>query len=211
MVNSAHVPWEYHDNLRCPLVRWDLDFQHLVIYVNRDYYENTLLPVTLNITVAWGWFIFVNNTLMTGGILYKIMRSTCAVRSLRDEGVLELVYSPSGRYNNALRAVIESALVTWIGILIYEITSLAPKGHITTDLDAGYVMIQILPIFFGISQCLITAHVGLTREIRLPGTDYQLSRARGHTNRTSDPLADTSTTVFEAEVSGTKTVTEEFV
>jgi hypothetical protein len=102
------------------------------------------------------------------------------VRSLRDEGVLELVYSPSGRYNNALRAVIESALVTWIGILIYEITSLAPKGHITvctirielqeilnaggqTDLDAGYVMIQILPIFFASGLLLAATQRMLTR------------------------------------------------
>jgi hypothetical protein len=83
---------------------------------------------------------------MTGGILYKIMLdnfcvyvrtpNVCysrwpsyAVRRLRHDGVLVLVCSR--RYGNALRAVIESALVTWIGILIYEITSLAPKGHIT--------------------------------------------------------------------------------
>jgi hypothetical protein len=52
---------------------WSADFQHLAIYVNRGYYENTLLPMTLNITVAWGWSLFVNNTLMTGGILYKLM------------------------------------------------------------------------------------------------------------------------------------------
>ncbi|KAN0134269.1 hypothetical protein V8E53_007767 [Lactarius tabidus] len=208
------------------LLCWAADFQHLAIYVNREYYENTLLPITLNITVAWGWFIFVNNTLMTGGILYKIMLDnfciyvrtpnfyysrwpSYAVRSLRHEGVLVLVCSR--RYDNALRAVIEPALVTWIGILIYEITSLAPKGHITTDLDVGYIMMQILPIFFGISQCLITARVGLLRETRSPGTDYQLSRARGPVNCTYDPSADTSTTVSEVEVSGAKTVTEEFV
>lgn len=52
---------------------WSADFQHLGFYANRELYENTLLPVTLDITVAWGWFIFTNNTLMTGGILYKIM------------------------------------------------------------------------------------------------------------------------------------------
>jgi hypothetical protein len=52
---------------------WSADFQHLGFYVNKELYENTLLPVTLDITVAWGWFIFTNNTLMTGGILYKIM------------------------------------------------------------------------------------------------------------------------------------------
>jgi len=51
---------------------WSADAQHIAIYFNRDFYENTLLPVTLNITVAWGWFIFVINTLLTGGILYKL-------------------------------------------------------------------------------------------------------------------------------------------
>jgi len=119
------------------LLCWAADFQHLAIYVNREYYENTLLPVTLNITVAWGWSMFVNNTLMTGGILYKLMWGSRAVVSVYPR-----------KYDNALRLVIESALVTWVGILIYEITSFAPTGHITTDLDVGYVMIQIIPIFF---------------------------------------------------------------
>jgi len=187
------------------------DFQHLAIYVNKEYYEYTLLPMTLNITVAWGWFIAVNNTLMTGGIFYKIMLTNYAMRSLRHEGLPVSVFSRT--FGNALRAVIESALVTWIGILIYEITSLAPKGHITTDLDVGYVMIQILPIFFGISQCLITAHVGLTRATRSPGTDYLLSRARGHEDWTYGPSANTYYLGHSvgAEVSRTKTVTEEFV
>lgn len=31
-----------------------------------------MLPVTLNITVAWGWSMFFANSLMTGGIIYKI-------------------------------------------------------------------------------------------------------------------------------------------
>jgi hypothetical protein len=51
------------------------------------------------------------------------------VRGLRSNGLLELVCSR--KYDNAFRAVIESALVTWVGILIYEITALAPTGHIT--------------------------------------------------------------------------------
>jgi len=37
----------------------------------------------------------------------------------------------SHKYANALRAVIESAVVTWIGILLFEIGSLAPLGHVT--------------------------------------------------------------------------------
>ena len=35
------------------------------------------------------------------------------------------------KYNTAIRAMIESAFVTWLGILILEITSLAPTGHVT--------------------------------------------------------------------------------
>jgi hypothetical protein len=72
------------------------------------------------------------------------------------------------RYNVVLRAMIESALVTWVGLLIYEISSLAPAGHVTvcgrnpditpthtppdnlnkTNYDVGYVMLCIIPIFF---------------------------------------------------------------
>ena len=33
-------------------------------------------------------------------------------------------------YETVLRACIESALVTWIGLLLYEICSLAPNGHV---------------------------------------------------------------------------------
>jgi hypothetical protein len=44
----------------------------LAIYYDEEYYEKTLLPVTLNITVAWGWSMFISNSLMTGGIIYKI-------------------------------------------------------------------------------------------------------------------------------------------
>jgi len=100
---------------------------------------------------------------------------TRAVRDLRNDGLL--VYSR--KYDNAFRAVIESALVTWVGILIYEITLLAPMGHITTKLNVGYVMLQIIPIFFGISQSLIVARVGLAREKRTSeGIDYDFASMR---------------------------------
>ncbi|KAI9452560.1 hypothetical protein BJY52DRAFT_1292328 [Lactarius psammicola] len=160
------------------LLCWSADFQHLGIYANKDFYENTLLPVTLDITVAWGWFIFVNNTLMTGGILYKIMWANRVMGGMNKKG---LRVSTSRKYNNAIRAVIESAFVTWLGILILEITSLAPTGRITTELDVGFVMLDIIPIFFGISQCMITARLGLTRETGTSDTnEYELSQASGH-------------------------------
>jgi hypothetical protein len=51
---------------------WSADFQHLAFYAHREEYETKLLPVTLYITVAWGWSMFVTNSLMTGAIMYKI-------------------------------------------------------------------------------------------------------------------------------------------
>jgi hypothetical protein len=52
---------------------WSADGQHLVIYSDEEFYKKTLLPITLKITVAWGWSMFLANSLMTGGIIYKIM------------------------------------------------------------------------------------------------------------------------------------------
>jgi hypothetical protein len=52
---------------------WSADGQHLAAYSHEEFYEKRLLPVTLDITVAWGWSMFVTNSLMTGGIIYKIM------------------------------------------------------------------------------------------------------------------------------------------
>ncbi|KAI0308294.1 hypothetical protein B0F90DRAFT_1681709 [Multifurca ochricompacta] len=140
---------------------WSADVQHLAIYFNRDFYEKTLLPVTLDITVAWGWFIFLNNTVMTGGILYKVIWASRAMQSVHDGGMKVF----SLKYDTILHAVIESALVTWIGILIYEIAALAPTGHVTvcsmhfgmkevlnvahqTHLGIGFVILDIIPIFF---------------------------------------------------------------
>ncbi|KAF8506608.1 hypothetical protein F5888DRAFT_1643797 [Russula emetica] len=72
----------------------------------------------------------------------------------------------SSKYATAIRAVIESAVVTWIGIVLCEIGLLAPTGHITADQNMGTVILNIVPDFFGISQCLITAQLGLAREMR---------------------------------------------
>lgn len=186
------------------LLCWSADFQHLGAYANKDFYENTLLPVTRDITVAWGWFIFTNNTLMTGGILYKIIWVNRLAGGMH-KNMLRM--NTARKYNTAIRAMIESAFVTWVGILILEITSLAPTGHVSTGLDVGYVMLDIIPIFFGISQTLITARLGLTREAGNSDTnEYQLSQAGAHAEwRTR--FAESSS---QAELSEAKTVTVEF-
>jgi hypothetical protein len=88
-------------------------------------------------------------------------------------------------YAIVVKAIVESGLVTWIGLLVYEISSLAPAGHVTSNYDIGYVMLCIIPIFFvrgftlllckhvgltlrqqGISQCLIIVRLGFAREPR---------------------------------------------
>jgi hypothetical protein len=48
---------------------WSVDGQHLAIYSNEEFYEKTSLPVTLDITVAWGWSMFFANSLMMGGTI----------------------------------------------------------------------------------------------------------------------------------------------
>ena len=71
-----------------------------------------------------------------------------------------------GRYSTALRAIIESALVTWIGILICEAGILGPsKGHVVVrpihfnsgcaaegrlqlNQNFGDIMLSIIPVFF---------------------------------------------------------------
>jgi hypothetical protein len=52
---------------------WSADFEHLAYYARPEFYENTLLPVTMDIAMVWGWTMFICNSLMTGGIIYKIM------------------------------------------------------------------------------------------------------------------------------------------
>jgi hypothetical protein len=47
--------------------------QHLDIYRDQAFYESHLLPVTLKVTVAWGWFMFSLNTIFTVSIIAKIL------------------------------------------------------------------------------------------------------------------------------------------
>ncbi|KAH8831184.1 hypothetical protein DL96DRAFT_1677726 [Flagelloscypha sp. PMI_526] len=134
---------------------WSADAQHLAIYQHYDFYENVLYDKTLKITAAWGFFMLSLNTGFTGLIVWKIMRVTPDTNST----------STTSSYQNAVKALIEGAAVTWVGILLYEICSLAPQGGITDHMDVGYVMASILPAFLGISQCLITFRLGFSREM----------------------------------------------
>ncbi|RPD81809.1 hypothetical protein L226DRAFT_518066 [Lentinus tigrinus ALCF2SS1-7] len=134
------------------LLCWSADAQHIAAYTHYDFYENTLLEVTLKITVAWGWLMFAINTILTGAIIGKIFYIA------RLSGHLNV-------YETVLRASVESAFVTWIGLLLYEICSLAPNGHVVTNYDVGYVMACVLPVFFGISQCLIVVRVAIANEL----------------------------------------------
>ncbi|KAM5538212.1 hypothetical protein V8D89_008099 [Ganoderma adspersum] len=130
---------------------WSADAQHLAAYHHYDFYQNVLLEVTLKITVAWGWLMFTINTVLTGAIFGKIFYIA------KLSGHLDM-------YETVLRACIESAFVTWVGLLLYEISSLAPNGRVVTNLDVGFVMASVIPVFFGISQCLIVVRVAVSKE-----------------------------------------------
>ena len=49
-------------------------------------------------------------------------------RKVNCENVIKPRATP---YSALMEAVIESALVTWIGLLLYGVATVAPKGHIT--------------------------------------------------------------------------------
>lgn len=43
-------------------------------------------------------------------------------------------------YLTALEAIVESALVTWVGLLLYEIATFAPTGGITVGISVTFVL-----------------------------------------------------------------------
>ncbi|KAI0336005.1 hypothetical protein GY45DRAFT_1430191 [Cubamyces sp. BRFM 1775] len=147
------------------LLCWSADAMHLAAYTHYEFYEGVLLDVTLKITVAWGWLMFAINTVLTWAIITKIFSVSQPHGQLRT-------------YKTVLRACIESALVTWIGLLLYEICSLAPEGHVVTNYDVGFVMASVLPVFFGISQCLIVVRVTLANEFARSRPQIQSSEER---------------------------------
>ncbi|KAF7796699.1 hypothetical protein EIP86_007882 [Pleurotus ostreatoroseus] len=117
-------------------------------------WANRVSVVMLKMGAAWGWSMFAINTTLTTSILVKILRVA------RSSKAMSYTHKKMP-YASALEAIVESALVTWIGLLFYEVTALAPEGHYTNDLNVGTVAICILPFFFGISQCLITVRLSL--------------------------------------------------
>ncbi|KAF8506607.1 hypothetical protein F5888DRAFT_1885667 [Russula emetica] len=153
-LSDGTLAWRFRDSTSSLIRRSGLYLPAASVILNappgrllhEELYEKTLLPVTLKITVDWGWFIFFASSLMTSGIIYKIIWANRTVKNLRQNGRKNCRKYATA---SALRAVIESALATWIGILLFEIALLAPSGHVT-----------------GISQCLITARLGIVRETR---------------------------------------------
>ncbi|KAI0763678.1 hypothetical protein BC629DRAFT_971410 [Irpex lacteus] len=135
------------------------DFELLGYYHNPQRYTTFFQLDTFKINAAWGWFTFSINTALSGGIIGRIIY--ISQNATRNSAARP--YS-SGYYATAVAAIIESALITWVGLLLYGIASLAPTGAITTAWNIGFVMVCIIPIFFGISQCLITARLGFANE-----------------------------------------------
>ncbi|KAI0693737.1 hypothetical protein BC835DRAFT_1060203 [Cytidiella melzeri] len=127
------------------------DFINFSYYSTPALYLSHLDSVSFKLSAVWGWCMFATNTVMTGAIIGRIVY------------VSRMSRSPSvTQYGVLLEAITESAAVTWVGLLFYEIASTAPTHGITTKMNIGYVMICVLPVFFGISHCLITVRLGLS-------------------------------------------------
>lgn len=122
------------------------DFQHIWFYHNTWLYTIGFKLRALQINVAWGWFTFSINTTLSAGIIGKIMCVTVMPLILhsprlilyrytsRKADRLKIAHPYRGNpYHMALAAVVESALVIWIGLLLYEVAELAPTGYVTVS------------------------------------------------------------------------------
>ncbi|GJE86381.1 hypothetical protein PsYK624_024610 [Phanerochaete sordida] len=138
------------------LVGFVSGFQNADAYHSLSDYKNRYNKISFQINAAWAWMMFATNTVMTMSIIGRIIYVTRKAKST------DGAHSRTAPYAKLLEAIIESALVTWFGLVFYGIATVAPQGHITTNMDVGFVMICIIPIFFGISQCLITVRLGIT-------------------------------------------------
>ena len=105
-------------------------------------YATTLSVDVLKISAAWGWCTFIINTTLTAAILGKIMfvdlTSNIICNQWTDcfpSSVTRMCNKASVAsgipYSLIIEAVVESALVTWFGVLFYEVTSIAPQGQYT--------------------------------------------------------------------------------
>jgi len=129
------------------------DFQYLFSYRGSTNDFNSLLQVAFRITSIWGWCMLGLNTVLTGAIIGKIILTA---RKVNKYGAAQDHRLP---YLVVVEAIIESAAVNHFSILLYELATVAPTGHVATGFDVGYVFFCILPVFFGISQCLITVRL----------------------------------------------------
>ena len=49
------------------------NFQYLAYYRHQTEFQHSLVEVTFEINVLWGWCMLGINTLLSGGMIWKIM------------------------------------------------------------------------------------------------------------------------------------------
>ena len=128
------------------------DCQHLIAYRSVELYVKRFEVIAFETNVAWGWTMLATHTAMTASIVGRLMY---AMRSLHWH--CAYYFTSSHVHKRTIRhctvaqehndhsygivsAMIESAAVTWIGLLLYLIGSLAPDGHITVKLSLSLSM-----------------------------------------------------------------------
>lgn len=129
------------------------DFLNLAAYHNVVRYEDYFEVVSLKNTAAWGWIMLGTNTILTASIIGRIMcaqlrrflRILAAVLTFgslttrtTNRHAISTRIGPS--YSTIVEAIVESALVTWIGLLLDGIARVAPQGHITVSALVMYIL-----------------------------------------------------------------------
>lgn len=119
-------------------------FVDLAVYRNVGAYLDHYERLSFQVDAAWGWTMFGVNTMMTASIIGRIMCVRCTSihrvpRSpsgpssyvAREASAAQLTKTRTRSYNKVIEAIIESALVTWFGLVFYGVASVAPQSHIT--------------------------------------------------------------------------------
>ncbi|KAI0705826.1 hypothetical protein BC835DRAFT_1409892 [Cytidiella melzeri] len=144
------------------------DIQYLLSEGDGGQIFNNHLQVAFKTTAAWGYCMLAINAVLTAAIIGKIIYVALKMSKLHSDAGSRIPY------HAIVEAIVESAFINFLGILLYEIATFAPTGNVETDFGVGYVFFCILPMFFGISQCLITVRLCLFQdtspELTLPTT-----------------------------------------
>jgi hypothetical protein len=105
---------------------------------------------------AWAFIFLIINSSMTFSIIFKIMYVGCFCVEFAPLKIVVFCSSSANRakglggsqsvYNTVIRAIIESSLISWMGLLTYALSSefyLSLEGHKSTSLASCLILDEV--------------------------------------------------------------------